>query len=83
MNPVNMTRRHILKAALAAGPAGITQDALEDSCRALQPGLLGSDFRQALRELDTEDLLGAIASRVDRTISWALTPSGEFLAKRL
>ena len=83
MNPVNITRRHILKAALAAGGSGITQEALEDMCRALQPALLGSDFRQALRELDSDDLLGAIASRVDRTVSWALTPAGEFLAKRL
>ena len=83
MNPINITRRHILKLALAAGPAGITQEALEDACRSLQPALLSSDFRQALRELDSDDLLGAITSRVDRTVSWAVTPAGEFQAKRL
>lgn len=83
MNPINVTRRHILKSALAAGVAGMTQDALEDACRALQPALLGSDFRQALRELDGEELLAAITSHADRTITWALTGAGEFQARRM
>ncbi|MCX6915748.1 MAG: hypothetical protein NT167_22335 [Verrucomicrobia bacterium] len=83
MNPINVTRRHILRAALAAGVAGIKQDALEDACRALQPALLGSDFRQALRELEGEELLEGITSCADRSITWGLTGAGELLARRL
>jgi hypothetical protein len=83
MNPINITRRHILKALLSAGLSGMKEEALEDSCRSLQPALLSSDFRQALRELSAESLLDSATSPVDRSISWGLTTAGEIQAKRL
>jgi hypothetical protein len=83
MNPVTTTKRFIMRALAAAHGVPVPESALEDACRAAQPALLGSDFHQALRELEGEQFVAGTKDEFADCPSWGLTVKGEVKAKQL
>jgi hypothetical protein len=84
MNPVNTTKRFVLRHLLAADGVPMPEATLEDACRALQPGLLLSDFHLALRELQGDGFIIGNKDELADCPSWALTvPKGMLRAKQL
>ncbi|MEN6533044.1 MAG: hypothetical protein ABFD89_05235 [Bryobacteraceae bacterium] len=82
MNPITITKRFVLQAILAAG-TGMSEPLLEDACRAVQPALLLSDFRQALRELQSGGLIVGDRNELSEITTWGLTAEGRLRAKQL
>ena len=83
MNPVNTTKRIILRALLAAGGAPMSEEVLLDASRSHQPALLLSDFHQAARELETDKFIIGSKDDLDDSAFWALTTKGVLRAKQL
>lgn len=83
MNEVSKIKRFVLRALVAANGMPLPSGNLEDACRAVLPGMLVSDFNQALRGLEEDGFVAGVKDELDGSVSWGLTAKGELKSRQL
>ena len=84
MNEVNVIKRFILRALMAAYPTPLPGEALDAAVRTgVNPRPLMSDVELAKRDLEARGMIVGTRDPVDDSVSWALTPAGVIQAKPL
>jgi len=84
MNEVNLIKRFVLKALVAAFPTPLPGSARDEAVKGgVSPRPLVSDIELAKRDLEGRGMIIGTRDPLDDSLSWALTPAGVVYGKQL